>query len=117
MKEINNTTMKTKNELIAEFMGFSVVKKMPQAGAPEARFILEKNLKYHTSWDWLMPVVIKCHEIGDAKEKEFPESKHLDDPTGWKAWSYRRVGLSTNIQQVYKNVITFITWLNLQPKQ
>jgi hypothetical protein len=63
-----------------------------------------------------MPVVIKCHEIGDAKEKEFPESKGLDDSTGWKAWSYRRVGLSTDINQVFKNVVTFIEYFNQQSK-
>ena len=39
------------NKLISEFMGV----KYPMLKGSE--------LQYHTSWDWLMPVVAKCHEI------------------------------------------------------
>ena len=36
--------MEKNNKLIAEFMGINV----------------GEGLQYHNSWDWLMPVVIKC---------------------------------------------------------
>lgn len=114
--------MKTDNELIAEFMGYYF--QQDRFTRPDGQYthkedghgLFVEEMKYDTSWDWLMPVVIKCHEVGDAKEREFPEAKNLDDPTGWKAWNYRRVGLSTNIEQVYKNVILFIKWYNSQEK-
>lgn len=30
---------------------------------------IEENLQYHTSWDWLMPVIQKCL-IGEAEQSE-----------------------------------------------
>ena len=43
------------NKLIAEFMGAEPDKKTFFRTGEEAYF-------YHTSWDWLMPVVQKCYE-------------------------------------------------------
>ena len=52
------------NKLIAEFMGIPSYK--------QGRYLMfeyadnnhrtEQDLAYHTSWDWLMPVVQKCYE-------------------------------------------------------
>ena len=50
------------NKLIAEFMGAEPDKKTFFRTGEEAYF-------YHTSWDWLMPVVQKCFEV----------AKHEDD--------------------------------------
>lgn len=123
---------KTDNEIIAEFMGLKLDRAtsggnrlwnmhgLPdfcnQIGISENRLrvFYASDLEFDKSWDWLMPVVVRCHELGDAEEQKFPEAKDLDDPTGWKAWSYRRVGLSTDINQVYTNVVNFIKWYNSQ---
>lgn len=43
------------NKLIAEFMG--------------DKFSDVAEMKYHTSWDWLMPVVEKCL-VGEAEQSE-----------------------------------------------
>ncbi len=64
MKEIE---IEKRNTAIAEFMGgklhkasycnhsFSIVpRKMPDNPDP---YLVKGNLKYHSSWDWLMPVV------------------------------------------------------------
>ena len=103
----------TDNELIAQFMGLPLTKKsLSFVNTGHDIEIPFMRWKYHEEWNWLMDVVIKCHEIGDAKEKQFPEDKNLDEPTGWRAWSYRRVGLSTNIEHTYKNVVNFIKWYN-----
>ena len=50
------------NKLIAEFMGAEPDKKTFFRKGEEVYF-------YHTSWDWLMPVVQKCFEV----------AKHEDD--------------------------------------
>ena len=52
------------NKIIAEFMGLTEPFELPQFGTirPDGEFKTEFNthqLKYHTSWDWLMPVVQK----------------------------------------------------------
>jgi len=39
------------NKLIAEFMELR-------------EWLNESELKYHTSWDWLMPVVQRCYDSG-----------------------------------------------------
>jgi hypothetical protein len=69
--------MKTDNELIAEFMG------LPRTGEPDSKsFVTRKgnthlnSLEYHTSWDWLMPVVEKIH-----KSKTFIPW-HSNEPMG-----------------------------------
>jgi hypothetical protein len=54
------------NKLIAEFMGMNVHhndKSMMVTKTPQGNEVIPiDSLQYHTSWDWLMPVVQK---IGD----------------------------------------------------
>lgn len=55
-------TTEEKNRMIAEFMGFygnPITKKGITS--------IAKDSKYHTSWDWLMPVVSKCLEVNERK--------------------------------------------------
>lgn len=106
--------MKTDNELIAEFMGIDFTAKDAYLQYPPP--ICKRFGQYDKSWDWLMSVVIKCHEVGDAKEKECDANNtdDLDDPAGWRSWNYRRVALSTDINRVYSNVLLFIKWYNSQ---
>jgi hypothetical protein len=47
--------MEANNKLIAEFMGIDQVD-------IDTYQETNSNLKYHTSWDWLMPVVKKCRQ-------------------------------------------------------
>ena len=53
------TTMEN-NKLIAEFMGYDI-STIASSGVEVVEFESKdtkvENLKYHTSWDWLMPVV------------------------------------------------------------
>ena len=65
------------NKLIAEFMG------------------LETPLEYHSSWDSIMPVVIKCFEVfGNTDIIDYTK---LNDAI-----------LTCNIDEVYKVVVEFI---------
>jgi len=59
--------MKANNKLIAEFMGVNLItiddiraNKNPHISSADG--YTKEDLQYHTSWDWLMPVVQK---IGD----------------------------------------------------
>jgi len=85
------------NKLIAEFMGaFFDDNGMTRICG---RFGLERvsdlNLKYHSSWDWLMPVVDKCFDI---------HLEHSDD----LSFLLNDALLTTNIDEVYKAVMEFI---------
>lgn len=72
-----------------------------------------EDLIYDVSWDWLMPVVDKINnEIIPDKEEEFPDTTSVNDPKSWKYWSYRHIKLSTDIEQVYDDVVSFIKCYN-----
>ena len=89
------------NKLIAEFMN---VHEIMHDGYSEYDFddntldvVHENNLKYHSSWDWLMPVVEKCFD-------GLMENDNWDDLN----FSLNDALLTTNIDEVYKAVINII---------
>lgn len=56
--------MKESNKLIAEFMGVDQV---------DIDYAINEHgqLKYHLSWDWLMPVIEKIESLGYTFEKNY----------------------------------------------
>ena len=66
----------------------------------EAQVLLDElegiELKYHTSWDWLMPVVQKCYKINN--EENFDK---LSDAVS-----------TLSIDNTYKEVVEFIKKYN-----
>jgi len=55
------------NTLIVEFMGFNIDGKfayIEDEGSPLEENMLISDMKYDTSWDWLMPVVEKIEDMG-----------------------------------------------------
>ena len=91
------------NVLIAEFMGM----KLGQDHTNENMYYDDAEnlhpptpideLKFHTSWDWLMPVVEKCYDNG-ADENEVGDITHAL--------------LDCDIDHTYKAVVEFINQLN-----
>jgi len=103
--------MKTDNELIAEFMGLKMIDSKDikeDTNVNEYCF----NPRYHTSWDWLMPVVEKIKStigiksVDECSEKEWYITSGLT-----------RLPITTPLTIVYKAVVEFIKWFNQQNKQ
>ena len=101
------------NKLIAEFMGGKEKKQSPLFGksfieidttnmdcyVSLPKYTNPKALKYNKSWDWLMPVVVKC----------FDEHEVYSDDLNFKL---NDALLETNIESLYKAVVEFIKWYN-----
>jgi hypothetical protein len=83
----------TDNKLIAEFMGVDYV---------DIDTYLENNkeLQYHTSWDWLMPV---ANEIIKSRDEQNAD---------WDLTDLNYALCTTNIEYVYKAVVEFIKEYN-----
>lgn len=123
------------NVLIAQFMG---AKELPPNGQLEfstfqvfppkkgsnlchtAAVCMPEDLQYHTSWDWLMPVVEKIHLIDKEYSAYVSISKHrtsimrkdrLFNPD-FKGEIYAEDG--GILQNTYQAVIQFIQWYNKQ---
>ena len=77
MNQLNQNKMND-NKLIAEFMGSNL------NGLESWQY--EEELQYHTSWDWLMPVVEKIYQL-DSNADFFG---------------------SINLEATYKEVVEFI---------
>lgn len=104
----HQTIMNTQenNLLIAEFMGMtygdpnddSVMIQMTPKGN---EVVPIESMEYHTSWDWLMPVVEKC----------FVKQEEVSDDLSFKL---NDALLETNIESLYKAVVEFIKQYNNQ---
>jgi hypothetical protein len=97
MRAINNNT-------IARFMGASFNEKGMTRIC--GKFGLERvsalNLRYHTSWDWLMPVVVKLFN------DEYNKFDGADD----LSFRLNDTLLETNLDSLYSIVVEFINEYN-----
>ena len=91
--------MEKNNKLIAEFMGCT----HPFNDITDATLYLvshgtfnSSELKYDTSWDWLMPV---ANEIIKSRDEQNAD---------WDLTDLKYALQTTNIQLVYKAVVKFI---------
>jgi hypothetical protein len=90
------------NKLIAEFMGLQFSKgEYYRPLFNSGDWISEDELHYHTSWDWLMPVVVECFErLGNTDTIDY---MRLNDAL-----------LTCNIDELYNAVVEFIEEHNVQ---
>ena len=114
------------NKLIAEFMGGKYDKDttfkiqsdeiwLPIHGIVNCATIESgkgRIIQYHTSWDWLMPVVEKIENFNDGCTLCIIEDErcHINTQTNFEVDS---VGY-TKIEAVYNAIIEFIKWYNQQ---
>ena len=92
--------MEESNTLIAEFMGYEVLYRPYSNGfieLSETELCDLDDLKYHTDWNWLMPVVEKimhlCFE-NDCADKWYELVNKVPSKSG-----------------VYDEVVGFIKWV------
>ena len=98
------------NEMIAQFMGANTpiesedvqsyemygVLECIEDGVSEKHFFLPEEMRFHTSWDWLIPVVDKCFDV--AEDGDMVEIMH-----------HLQVAVK---DEVYREVIQFIDEYN-----
>lgn len=88
--------MKENNKMIAEFMEVDQVD-------IDTWFEDNLKLKYHTSWDWLMPVIQKCL-IGEAEQSEDISNLAIKN-------IYEGI-CNQDISMAYQSVVQFINQYN-----
>lgn len=85
----------------------SELPKIKAEGYPDAEIVfVGGTTKFHSSWDWLMPVVEKIAKVGYSPfilsdKTAYIEGKHLSIHTG-----------DSSLEATYKAVVEFIKWYN-----
>lgn len=105
----NKTETVSDNELIAEFMGGHMFgsQSIGICWEFDSGFQCDdEDLKYKTSWSWLMPVVEKIQFFAHVK---IENTQCLISVNGTLVTGI--VG-GSNIENVYKAVVEFIKWYN-----
>jgi len=105
------------NKLIAEFMGVNVitlddVRKNKDPYHSSSDGYLKDDLKYHSSWDWLMPVVEKIEGLRDSKGDAYRFSIDMCNAQIETSWDWGTnieiLGGSFKLDTTYKAVVEFI---------
>jgi hypothetical protein len=81
-------------------------------------YFLPDEMKYHESWDWLMPVVEKICRMGEPGDNFCLRTfGMINDENGQMMVRFDRFSLfeaTTLIEALYMAVIAFIDWHNSQ---
>lgn len=101
--------------MIAEFMGFKMINDL-QISTPNGGGAFLNELKYHTSWDWLMPVVEKIESIEDenrcAKYNFNSVQCFVDIVDNNTSEEIVKTDCNNKFDSTYKAVCEFIEWYN-----
>ena len=118
------------NKLIAEYMGakrkeYSITNREHYLFRDGRKYLTE-NLIFHSSWDWLMPVVEKIESLPTDKEngEEFQFSitgdgiaiTQYDDGSGIIASRVNYLGKS-KLEFTFEVVVEFIKWHTNEVKE
>jgi len=120
------------NKIIAEFLGYSegYPHKIDQYGYEQTVEgykingvdIATDDLKYHYSWDWLMPVAEKISKLGEvyyfsilpnASTDIMLKTITIDDAF---IFNFHVEESQSTLDCVYKTVVSFIKWYNQNEK-
>jgi hypothetical protein len=93
------------NKLIAEFMGHKVSYGLENAMLISTQEITYTPAKYHTSWDWLMPVWYKIRDLRFDEPKLQLEHMKVKTPiTHFICYG--------TIEHAFIEILAAITWYN-----
>lgn len=117
--------MKTDNELIAEFIGWTIIDETEHD--PEfyespnvlcnyeyfegTRFHKHDELFFNTSWDWLMPVVERLEAQNGASAEIRQAYCYIVHHLTKTEFNFHA---GSKLEAVYKAVVEFIKWYNEQ---
>ena len=117
-------TVEEMNKVIAEFMEYEITEMETYREFRKDGYLwYENEIKYHSSWDWLMPVVEKIESIYDDFHGYFgiyiggngctvQGTKFRPDVAMPRYVYYDEVTLATKIEATHKVVYNFIIWYN-----
>ena len=104
------------NKLIAEFIGGVLDSPQSKYYYFQDKGRYETELKYHSSWEWIMPVVVKIESLGfDVKIRgiECSINRLCEEETIIQLVLGDR---DRKIELVWSGMLEFIKWYNKQPK-
>ena len=111
------------NRILAEFMGFTPLNKEHTVFSSND-FLYEReqennwfdrDLKFHTSWDWLMPVVEKIESLGYDAFINGLYCRITD--SGLSDFEIESLEVACKIEAVFSSCIEFAKWYKNQSKQ
>lgn len=97
------------------------IKKEPIKGyAPELGYRLGLG-EYHSSWEWLMPVIVKiCTERFEDGDNSYVRTFGMRDEAGLYMFRFNRGILfhaPTIMEAAYAGVLDYVNWKLQQPKE
>lgn len=99
MEELNTPiSIRNSNKLVALFMNYKSIDNLLDT----------TELKYHISWDWLIPVINKIYDLSEYYIYKYETQTF-----------YSEGGIEINtkyIEETYKDVVEFIEWFNSNKK-
>lgn len=95
------------NKLIAEFMGEYLPSNTGMMGFCKEDIEDLETLKYHTSWNWLMPVINKIRSMDSTYEVE---------EVGKYDWDNEISHYEFDLELTYESVVEFIKEYNEQDR-
>lgn len=102
------------NKLIAKFMGHSQDDHL-YGMVIDDKYYTYTLMKYHSSWDWLMPVVKLCWEKTIEFQYDDEEYLHITEDIFHPDYSLSEF-MNGNIESIWYRVISFIKWYNGKDK-
>ena len=109
------------NKLIAEFVGLPcppVYDETPFGPGVSYGYYSVEELKYHSSWDWIMQVVEKIET--DGSQETGHNEIHITENTceifrmSYVKPQFKNFDNKSKINAVWKTVVQYIQWYNTQ---
>jgi hypothetical protein len=108
------------NKLIAEFDGYvyfpnDTLNSIKGVYRKEDRMpMLANHFKYHSSWDWLMPVVEKIEDLGNYGVEIHLKSCNIFEASIDQSDLCIEGHFETKKESIWQAVVQFIQWYNNQ---